>query len=276
MADAVEPSCLSLSCVLYFTPIDDLVRCLESVRVAAEQFNGAVGIHIVDNSESAEYHASVCSALNYTNTGRASVHIIKAANNGGYGTANNMSLHTLNSEFHLIINPDVVVAQDAFSIAVGFLNENPMVGMVTPLVRESDGRVAHVVKGYPDCLTLLVRFLGWAWLNRFFRLRLSRYACGHFSRSDRPVFNVTLAGGCFIFVRTSLFRRLGGFDTRYFLYFEDFDFCMRLRKLAGIAFVPQVKIFHAGGDVGRKHWRHHVMFVRSAGRFFLKNGFKVF
>jgi len=276
MSEAVDPSCLSLSCVLYFTPIDDLVCCLESVQVAAEQFNGDVDIHVVDNSESSEYHASVCSALNKLSASRVSVRIMKAVSNGGYGTANNMALPSLTSEFHLVINPDVVVCRDAFSIAVDFLNKNPSVGVVTPLVREPDGRVAHVVKGYPDCLTLLIRFLGWRWLNRLFDSRLSRYACAHLNGADRPVFNVTLAGGCFIFVRTPLFRSLGGFDAHYFLYFEDFDFCVRLRKLADIVFVPQIKIFHAGGDVGRKHWSHHVMFVRSAGRFFLKHGFKLF
>jgi len=275
MPVAVDPPCLSLSCVLYFTPLDDLVRCLESVQIAAEQFNGDVDVHVVDNSESSEYHASVCSALNEVNAGRASIHLIKAASNDGYGAANNMAVPSLTSEFHLVINPDVVVSRDAFSISVDFLNENPSVGMVTPLVREPDGRVAHVVKGYPDCLTLLIRFLGWRWLNRLFDSRLSRYACTHYDGVDRPVFDVELAGGCFFFVRTSLFKRLDGFDPRYFLYFEDFDFCVRLRRLTDIAFVPQIKIFHAGGDVGRKHWRHHVMFVRSAGRFFLKNGFKV-
>ena len=86
--------------------------------------------------------------------------------------------------------------------------------------------------------------------------------------------SVELIGGCFIFLRTSLFRQLDGFDQRFFMYFEDFDLSIRAKEYGSIAYVPTVKITHSGGDVGRKNYRHHLYFIRSAIRFFNKHGWR--
>jgi len=93
---------------------------------------------------------------------------------------------------------------------------------------------------------------------------------------NRPVnLDLELAGGCFFFLRTDVFQKIGGFDPRYFLYFEDFDLCMRLRRHKSISYVPEVRIMHGGGDVGRKSRRHHWYFSASALRFFSSYGWKL-
>ena len=79
-----------------------------------------------------------------------------------------------------------------------------------------------------------------------------------------------------MFMRTSEFKAIGGFDRRFFLYFEDFDLSIRLRALGQIAYVPSVLITHGGGDVGRKALRHHGYFMVSAVRFFNKCGWKLY
>ena len=74
--------------------------------------------------------------------------------------------------------------------------------------------------------------------------------------------------------RTDVLKRLGGFDERYFMYFEDFDICMRMNGIAGIAYVPSICITHSGGNAARKGGRHIAMFVTSAVRFFSRWGWK--
>jgi GT2 family glycosyltransferase len=76
-------------------------------------------------------------------------------------------------------------------------------------------------------------------------------------------------------VRTALFRRLGGFDPRFFMYFEDYDLSLRVGREAKIAFVPASRIVHHGGKASRKGPRHVSWFLRSAWRFFATHGWKI-
>jgi GT2 family glycosyltransferase len=76
-------------------------------------------------------------------------------------------------------------------------------------------------------------------------------------------------------LRTALFRRIGGFDPRFFLYFEDYDLSLRVGREAAVAYVPSVRIVHHGGEAARKGRRHVAWFVRSAWRFFATHGWKL-
>jgi GT2 family glycosyltransferase len=198
---------------------------------------------------------------------------VKNPSNTGYGAANNVIADSLSSDFHLIMNPDVVVDVNVIHESINYLTEHGGAGMLTPQIANAHNYGSHVVKRYPDCLTLFTRFLGWRKLKPFFKERLDRYACEDLGQD--LVQSVELAGGCFFFLRTQDYLVLKGFDSRYFLYFEDFDFCLRLRKRGlTIDYVPSVKISHAGGDVGRKAFRHHLYFIVSAVRFFSLHGWR--
>jgi GT2 family glycosyltransferase len=144
--------------------------------------------------------------------------------------------------------------------------------MVTPKV--TDGiAVKHVVKSYPDFLTLLVRYFDKPYLNNLFKPRLARYQCEYLH--DQADKNVLLAGGCFLLLKTDAFIALEGFDQRFFLYFEDYDFSLRVHKLGKIAYVPTVKITHMGGHAGNKNIKHHVYFVVSAFKFWTIHGWRL-
>jgi GT2 family glycosyltransferase len=76
-------------------------------------------------------------------------------------------------------------------------------------------------------------------------------------------------------VRTGLFRRLGGFDPRFFMYFEDYDLSLRVGREAKVAYVPAAHIVHHGGEASRKGARHVAWFLRSAARFFSIHGWRI-
>jgi GT2 family glycosyltransferase len=84
--------------------------------------------------------------------------------------------------------------------------------------------------------------------------------------------DIEIASGCFMFFRKQALVFVKGFDQKYFLYFEDFDLCLRLRKQWKIAYLPNVKISHFGGNASRKGWRHTVFFIESALFFFKNHG----
>jgi GT2 family glycosyltransferase len=89
------------------------------------------------------------------------------------------------------------------------------------------------------------------------------------------VTGVPLASGCFMLVRTALLTRLGGFDPRFFMYFEDYDLSVRIGRESEVAYQPRTRIVHHGGEAARKGWRHVAWFARSAWRFFARHGWKI-
>jgi len=80
--------------------------------------------------------------------------------------------------------------------------------------------------------------------------------------------------GAFVLARRDAIDRTGGFDPRFFLYFEDFDWSVRLNQVARNAFVPSVSIVHHGGGAARKGWRHVARFIGSGFRFYTKHGWR--
>jgi GT2 family glycosyltransferase len=87
--------------------------------------------------------------------------------------------------------------------------------------------------------------------------------------------DVPIASGCFMFARRGVLEAVGGFSPDYFLYFEDYDLSMRIRRASRIAYVSRVRIVHHGGDAAKKGKTHVRLFLSSALRFFRTHGWKI-
>jgi GT2 family glycosyltransferase len=130
-------------------------------------------------------------------------------------------------------------------------------------------------KRYPAVLTLFVRgFIPSSW-RKLFAKRLAHYEMHELSDAQ-PTTSIPIASGCFMLCRSEPLLKLGGFDERYFLYFEDFDLSLRLGKLGFLAYVPAMKICHGGGYAANKGVGHIAMFARSGIRFFNTHGWRWF
>ncbi len=147
--------------------------------------------------------------------------------------------------------------------------------MVSPKVYGLDNKQQYIAKNYPDVFTLLLRVVNKSWLNDKFRARLFSYEIRAVAQSKEEV-NIPIAGGCFMFFRTEVVQRVGGFDPDYFLYFEDFQLSLDVAKGTKIIFVPSVVIQHGGGQVWKKGKWHSFQFIRSGVQFFNKNGWRFF
>ncbi len=86
---------------------------------------------------------------------------------------------------------------------------------------------------------------------------------------DLPVMS-----GCCMLARRKAIDATGGFDPKFFLYFEDFDWSVRLNKFAHTAYLPSFRVVHHGGGAARKGWKHIAWFVKSAFRFYNKHGWR--
>jgi GT2 family glycosyltransferase len=272
------PARLSATIVTYRTQpriLEGALRSLSTAIAAARDAGlvGNVSVYLVDNGP-AETHAQVTEAIRAWAPGAGTLAVLSGHGNVGYGRANNLVIGELRSDVHVVMNPDVELEPQALRVALAALDAHPEVGLVAPAVYGEDGALQYLCKRYPSVWVLFLRGFAPAALQRHFARALDHYEMRDVI-ADRFVSGVPLASGCFMLARTPLFVKLGGFDPRFFMYFEDYDLSLRMGREAGVAYVPGARIVHHGGDASRKGWRHVAWFMRSAWRFFSRHGWKL-
>ena len=198
--------------------------------------------------------------------------VIVGHGNIGYGRANNLAIERCtDTDFHLVLNPDVKLAEPAIANALRYLHQHPECAMVSPVATAPDGQPLYLAKRYPDFFTLALRGFAPQSIKRYFRQRLDAYERRE-TAYDAALIDVKIASGCFMLIRQTALSQTKGFDPAFFLYFEDFDLSYRIAKFASIARVADVRIVHAGGGAAKKSLQHVWLFARSAWKFHRKHG----
>jgi hypothetical protein len=270
---------LGISVVVYQPDEPSLLETLRSLVEAARRAReagllAAAQLFLIDNGSPDP--AALDRAVAWLAQPRNGIglSVIRGHGNVGYGQGHNLGLHQTRDEYHLILNPDVQLDPDALVEGLGFLEREPSVALVAPDVRGADGQRQFLCREYPDLFTLLLRGFAPGVVRGWFAARLARYEMRDRLGSE-VVRDVPIASGCFMLARTAMLNAIGGFSEKYFLYFEDYDLSVRLRRLASIAYVPRVRIVHLGGGAARKGVLHVRLFLESAWRFFRTHGWKV-
>jgi GT2 family glycosyltransferase len=273
------PASVSVGVVVYHPDLPLLSHTLGSLAAAAtrareERELGEVSVTVVDNgsADPAAVDAVVRAALPLDLGVAADIR--RGHGNVGYGRGHNLAILASNATHHLILNPDAVLEPESLVEALRFLRENAGVGMLAPDVRGAAGERQYLCRRYPSLLVLLLRGFAPAWLKRGFRSVLDRYEMRDRMEAE-VVRDVPLASGCFMFARRDVLAAVGGFAPEYFLYFEDYDLSMRIRRVAEIAYVGRVRIVHHGGEAAKKGQKHVRHFFASALRFFRTHGWKI-
>ena len=269
---------LSVSIVTYRPQPALLGRALTSLAAAAARARAAalvgdVEVFVIDNGPE-ESRQDVRAALREWPPEAGRLELVAGQGNVGYGRANNLVLGRLVSDYHLVMNPDVELDTDALAASLRALRSRPDVALAAPDVRGEDGARQYLCRRYPSLWVLYLRAFAPEALRRRFSRALSDYEMRDVVDA-REIADVPLASGCFMLLRTEPFRRAGGFDPRYFLYFEDYDLSLRVGREGAVAYVPEARIVHHGGEAARKGPRHVAWFVRSAWRFFATHGWKI-
>lgn len=289
---AKSPISLSVSIVCYHSPAQELEATIASLSIAvqkwreieaqgvgsAEQDGSATAepvtnVILIDNSESKSVSSEQVAALQqYLAPANCALTLIQGNGNVGYGAGHNLAIHSSKAEYHLILNPDVLLAHDSLCEGIRFLEQEQTAVLVSPAAQSPTGKPLFLCKRYPSVLLLFLRGFFPVLLSRLFAQRHAHYEMHDLARDEAS--KVPIASGCFMLCRRAALAESSGFDSRYFLYFEDFDLSLRLGKLGELVYLPSMKIIHAGGHAGRKGIKHIQYFIRAGIRFFNQWGWR--
>lgn len=282
--ETVVPSSLQVSIVTFRPDWHLLERCLRklALSIGAARESGVlrtVHVALVDNSADRTIAAKVIELgrARFADSG-VQVSYVHGHANIGYGAAHNLALHGSGADYHLVLNPDVELAADALLNAVRWMNAHPDVGAIAPQVKRRDGTRDYLVKRKPAVLDLALRGFMPRVGRLLFRHRLDRYEMRDVIDADpeRDVVDVAAMSGACMLLRRRAVDQTGGFDPRFFLYFEDYDWTVRLNKVTRTAYVPSFEVVHHGGGASRKGMRHVGHFVKGGWRYYRKHGWKWF
>ena len=275
------PAALSASIVTHAPDPVLLGQTLDSLRRALHvAYTRGMLVHadvsVIDNGPGEVWREPLRSLLARTFAGLpwTGAEVVTGHGNIGYGRGHNLALLRSGPDYHLVLNPDVMMEEDALCEALSFMQSHRDVDLLAPLVVGSDGRVQYSCKRYPALVDLALRGFAPQPVKRLFRARLERYEMKRETDSGRP-FDTPLASGCCMFLRCAVAVANGGFRDDFFMYFEDFDLSLRLGKHGRLVCVPQVRIVHYGGNAADKGGTHIRMFLRSAVTFFSRYGWKL-
>ncbi|MGH8884933.1 MAG: glycosyltransferase family 2 protein [Egibacteraceae bacterium] len=263
--------------VSHYRSPDALRRCLESLR------QSLAGIF---------HEVFVCDSEAEPGMGR----LIEAAfpqvayrpfsQNVGYAKLVNVGLREARGELLLILNADTLVPPGTVEVLAGHLADHPDVGMVGPRLVYPDGVHQPSAFRFYRPFTIAARrtalgrtAAGRREMNRF----LLKDVIGEFL-DELPVVSVDWLMASALLVRKAAADSVGPLDERFFMYFEDVDWCRRFWAQGWkVAWVPTARVVHAHGQASKKQGGGIAALVRnpyarahllSATKYFSKHGLR--
>jgi GT2 family glycosyltransferase len=234
--------------VVSYNAAEQLEQCLRSLARLPEVANDdSFAQLIVSDNGSAD------DSIERAKTAMPAAQIIRNGANLGFAKACNIGAAQAEAPLLFFLNPDARAHPGCLSNAVLYFETHPDVAMAGAKLINEDGSLAESCGEFDTWWQAFLRSSAWGELP-WFRRQSNGYDLRRWDYSSER--DVDLVVGAAMFIRTAVFRRLGGFDERYFLYHEEIDFAHRLRD-AGmrVVFLPQCAVTHLGEAGGsRKRW----------------------
>ena len=171
-----------------------------------------------------------------------SVCVIENVENRGFAAANNQGFERTHGRYILMLNPDTAVRPGALEMLVTFMDEHPRAGACGGKLLYGDGSLQHSAFGFPTLPQILLDFFPINWRVTNSRLN-GRYPREWYARGEP--FQVDHLLGADLLVRREAAEQVGWLDDQFFIYCEEIDWCMRIKRAGWpIWCVPQAGIVH--------------------------------
>jgi hypothetical protein len=233
--------------IVSFNTRETLRECLGSVLIEVGKLK--VEILVVDNS-------SVDGSAEMVEREFPQVTLLRAGTNLGFGAANNLALQQARGRYFVLLNSDAFFQSGALAAAIRHMDEAPSCGLAGGRLIGRDGRLQPSSRSFPTILDDILIFTGLA-----ARFPKSKF----FGRSDRTwadpneAAEVDWVPGAFCIIRPAALVDTGLFNPVFFLYFEEVDLCLRIRR-AGykVWYWPDICVMHLGGESSRQVADHKI------------------
>ena len=224
-------------CIVSYKVRDVLEKCLNSIYGNTKKMGFEV--IVVDNN-------SGDGTWELVKDGFPDVRLVVNMQNLGFARAANMAIQASKGRYLLLLNPDTEILENSLENMVKYLDNNERIGILGGRVLNPDGTQMLSCSSFPSLLNYS--------LEAFFLYRLfprSRF----FGRPylsyldyDKPQ-DVDVVLGAFFMIRKKALEEVGNFDERFFLYSEETDLCLRVKKAGWkVYYTPDAKVLHWGGE----------------------------
>lgn len=253
---------ITASIVLFCSDPDEIMHvigCFKSTGLRLKMY-------LIDNSpnDSLKFLGSI-----------EGVEYIYLNKNVGYGAAHNVAISRakIESTYHAVLNPDISFASSIIDVAYFYMEKNSEVGLLSPRIIFPDGRPQNMCRLLPTPFDLIARRFIPDLLKPLFKKSSQNYLLQGLDFGKTQ--NIPNLPGSFMFIRTSVFDDVGGFDETFFMYLEDIDLTRRIHTKYKTEFYPEITISHTleqGSYKSKKLLKYH---IRSAINYFNKWGWIV-
>lgn len=255
---------MKISVVIVSYKVKDMLRkCLESIR--RSQGDLALEIFVVDN-------ASGDGTVEMVKNDFPEAKLIASQENLGFAKANNLALKQAQGEYVLLLNPDTEVNAETFANSLEFFQRHPEAGVVGPKMFYGNGELQPSVRRLPKLWPIVLMLLKAP--KVFPHLKsIDNYLATDFDYAREQAAEQIM--GAYMFMPRATLDKIGLLDERYFIWFEEVDFCRRVWQ-AGLQvwYSPSISIIHHGGKsfAQQAFVTKQQVFFTSAAKYFLKYG----
>ncbi|MFD1952573.1 glycosyltransferase family 2 protein [Sphingomonas arantia] len=235
-----------LAVIVNYRTADLVIDCLESLVAEVAAIPG-LSVCVVDNASNDGSDERIAAAI-AANGWHGWATLIAAPTNGGFAAGNNVAIRpALTSanppDLCWLLNPDTRVQPGATAAILDFFADHPAVGIAGTALVEEDGSPWHYAFRFHSVLSELERG---ARLGPVSRLLSHRAVLRPMGDRIQPVDWVS---GASMIVRRGVFEMIGLMDERYFLYYEETDFCRRAARAGWpTCYLPQASVMHIAGQ----------------------------
>lgn len=249
--------------IVNYNTRDLLDQCLRSVYGSSSRIG--FGVIVVDNG-------STDGSGQVVRQRYAGTRLLECGRNLGFARANNLGIRHADSRYVLLLNSDTEMSPDGLDHMVQFLDACPKAAVVGPRLLNTDLTDQGVARAFPTPMAVLFgrkTLLTRLWPDNPFS---KRYLIGrHYTGADP--FEVDSVSGACLMARRAAIEEIGLLDERFFMYWEDIDWCYRF-KMAGwkVYCVPRARVIHHEGQSSkRQSSRLTAEFHRSVYRYYCKH-----
>ena len=246
--------------IVHYKVKDVLFDCLKSIYKADTKI--PFEIIVVDNDEKKTIGEELGKFF-------PNVKYIKTLENCGFGGGNNIGVEHAIGNLLFFLSPDTKIFPGTIEKLVEIFQKNKKAAIAAPLIIDKDGE-PYPLQGSGE-LTPIRGIIALSILNKFFPNNpiSSKYWLKTWDK--KSIIDVDVAPGTAFVIRKDVFEKVGGFDKRFFLYFEESDLCKRVKKIGYKVFInPHSRIFHIWG-ASTKDLKTSDIFSRSRFLYFRKH-----